>query len=182
MLFTSIKTDSFSILRLKFKKNPLIKKTPQKYIKNILQFLLYCMLFMKIWKKICVNLFALLVRKLINCRYLKDILKKNENKRTFWQRQFAPVQTKPSIWMQSRTLVTAPISNYKKIVVHYIKQTSRSDILISFLVHCLGTFFFHCLPSFTHNYEGRHEEASLPIASSRCRSNLSDWRSESEEI
>lgn len=84
--------------------------------------------------------------------------------------------------MQSRTLVTAPISNYKKIVVHYIKQTSRSDILISFLVHCLGTFFFHCLPSFTHNYEGRHEEASLPIASSRCRSNLSDWRSESEEI
>lgn len=43
-------------------------------------------------------------------------------------------------------------------------------------------FFFHCLPSFTHNYEGRHEEASLPIASSRCRSNLSDWRSESEEI
>lgn len=137
---------------------------------------------MKIWKKICVNLFALLVRKLINCRYLKDIFKKNENKRTFWQRQFAPVQTKPSIWMQSRTHVTAPISNYKKIVVHYIKQTSRSDILISFLVHCFGTFFFHCLPSFTHNYEGRHEEASLPIASSRCRSNLSDWRSESEEI
>lgn len=93
-----------------------------------------------------------------------------------------PSRQNPRSGCNRELLSQPPFPITKKIVVHYIKQTSRSDILISFLVHCLGTFFFHCLPSFTHNYEGRHEEASLPIASSRCRSNLSDWRSESEEI
>lgn len=86
------------------------------------------------------------------------------------------------LWMQSRTLISAPTSNYQNrcplyktnINIRYPDIFSCS--LSCYIIFSLLAFFF------THNYEGHHAEVSLPIASSRCRSKLSGWRSESEEI
>lgn len=73
LLFTLIKTDSFFILRLQFKKKNL-KKTG-KYQKHFTIFVILYASYedMKKILKISVNFLALLVQTLIYCRYLKDI-------------------------------------------------------------------------------------------------------------
>lgn len=129
--------------------------------------------------KISVNFLALLVQTLIYCRYLKDIKKKIN--RGFLTTAICP-RLDIILWMQSRTLVSAPTSNYQNRCPQYKTNFNiRYPDIFSCSLSCYIIFFIACL-FFTHNYEGRHAEVSLPIASSRCRSKLSGWRSESEEI
>lgn len=87
------------------------------------------------------------------------------------------------LWMQSRTLVSAPTSNYQNRCPQYKTDFNiRYPDIFSCSLSCCIIFSLLSLFFFTHNYEGHHAEVSLPIASSRCRSKLSGWRSESEEI